>query len=425
MSKVAYGVYTYDTHFTASKMGIAAFDGTVVKVAGTPAELTRQDPKVFYLKDPQGNDCVLVFEVKYASEWDGEEGMISVYDTAMNVLLKPEMVSKEIDLVNLYAVVGPVTVGNEKYYYGIDHDKRKVVRFQLLAEDGEGSENKLKIVFDKEAKYEFSPTRDNGYGIDLVQAGDSLYALFVTSPGLGLGLYYSYSVVKLDLSLENAVVKEVVGGKNAYSLTQYNGDLYVVLLGGAQNFGTTNGAESKIQKIAMNGFSADSEVKTLLVGDTSFEMGDFRSLAFSASGKAYVLTGCLTESRTAFNGVLWAVSAEDLSNAAGVTIAYIAYSGVCYPFSNVEGYYWGLLYSESDHSLWVAQGNDIGVYTLGDTEIKPVSVCSIDDLSGGSVYDLNSMVLLEAKGTIKGYVSPAAAAASKAARLEREKLLGK
>lgn len=419
MSKVAYGVYTYAIGVTpVGKLGVAEYKNSAVTLPVSPTALDRQDPKVFYFKDLEGKSCIFMAGTKYNSSYQPEAGQFAVYDENLNLLVQPYTTSA---LVNLYTVTGPVDLGDQyQYLFGIDYDLHKVVRFRVSA----GSGLSIDRVYDA-----FVPDAGKGYGLDVVTDGKAVYALFVSAVNPFTGDYAGYSIVKLDLDLKNPVRLDADGEKNPFSLDLYNGDLYVTVVGGMQNYGSTNGASSKIQKVSTKDFSVTSEIKTLLVGGATADLGDFRALSFTSSGDAYILTGRLNSDAATFDGALYHTTADALANASEAVITDIADAkyapdGKVDSFNQTNGYLWGLFYSEADNVVWTAQGNDLGVYKYGRKKLSQVAFKAISDLAG-SAYSLNSVSLLEAGGQMKGYVAPAFASVSKAARLERKKLLKK
>lgn len=410
MSKAAYGAYTYAINVTpVGKMGVATFENDTISVPANIVGLDNcTDPRVFYFKDNGNKDRILLFETKYKN-YVATNGQISVYSDSLTQLVAPFTPGEELD--NLHAVTGTVKIGNDSYMYGIDYDLHKVVRFQV-GTDG-------KILVGKTWK-DFKPkTGSLGYGVDVVTDGKYVYALFVSATKLAQGEYDFYSIVRLDLDLTNPVELKVDGEKNPFSLSLYKGDLYVTVLGGMQKYGSTNGAASKIQKVATEGFSATSAVKTLLVGGDSAELGDFRALVFNESDEAYILCGCLNSDAASFAGALYRADAANVTGAAGAKVNAIG--AVKYDLS-AKGYLWGIYYSEAEEVLWAAQGNDIGVYKYDKNVLKQKAKAVIATLAG-SKYSLNTMALLESGGQLTGYVAPEFASVSEAALRAREELL--
>lgn len=413
MSKVAYGAYTVAIDVKpAGVVGVAEFNGSKITVPKSPAALERTDPKVFYFKNLDGENRVLVFETKYDVNSNPTGGRISVYDENLNQIVAPDETSK---LVNLYAITDSVDLGDQyDYIYGIDYDLHKIVRIKICA----GSTLEIGTEYSS-----FAPTDGAGYGVDVLTDGTSVYGLFVSAKNILRGDYDSYSLIRLDKNLDNPVRLDV-SEKNPFSISLYNGDLYVTLVGGPQNSGSTNGSASKIQKVPA-AFTETTAPATLLVGGATSELGDFRALSFTAAGEAYILTGRLDSDGENFSGTLYCITAEAMNAAAGGTIASLNIAkNSRVNFKNVAGWTWGIFYSESDGVLWTAQGEDIGVYTA-NVKKDPFGInktITISELAG-SKYHLNSVALLTAGAKLKAYTAPEFASVSKAARLFREKLL--
>lgn len=413
MSKVAYGVYTYTINVSpSSKVGVAEFNGTKISIPKSPAALDRTDPKVFYFKNLKNETRILVFETKYVNK-SAVNGVVSVYDEELNQIVGPTETDK---LVNLYAITDSVDLGDQyDYIYGIDYDNHKIVRIKICA----GSTLEFGTEYN-----DFKPTAGKGYGVDVITDGTSVYGLFVSAKDVWKGDYDSYSLIRLDKNLGNAVRLDVSGEKNPFSIDLYNNELYVTLVGGMQKYGSTNGANSKIQKVSA-AFTAASKMKTLLVGGDTAVLGDFRALSITAAGEAYIMTGRLESDAATFSGAVYYVAAGKLANAAGGKITSIVdtENNPPHKFDKAPGWQWGLFYSAADKALWAAQGDAIGVYKCVKQSVKLKSAADITALAGSDKYHLNSVALLTAAGTVKGYTAPEFASVSAEARLAKERLL--
>lgn len=412
MSKIAYGVYTYTggENDAKGKIGVAEYANSVINRTAVK-DLDRQDPKEFYFETPAGEKRVLLAGTQYDPNYNPQDGLFAVYDENLSPVGDSFTTP---DVVNLYAFVGPVA----GKYYGIDYDLHKVVRFTLTDKGG--------VALDSTASFEFIPlaSQGKGYGVDLATDGEQVYALFATATDPFAGKYTGYTLIRLDQDLQIKARTDVKDEKNPFSLDLYNGDLYVTVLGGAQEYGKTNGAASKIQKVTA-AFGNGATVATLLVGGADAAQGDFRALSFTAAGEAYILTGRYNSDAESFDGAVHYTTAAALNAAGEKTIDTI--SKAKYSITKVKGYTWGLFYSKTDNVLWAAQGNNLGVYEYDevDKKLNQNGLATIIKLADNDVYSLNSAALLEAGGQVKGYVSPALASVSKAARLEREKLFKK
>lgn len=419
-SKVAYGVYTYQTGVSpVGELGVASYDGaTAITLPVQPVSLSRRDPKAFYFKDLTGKNCIFMA----GTDWKNQkavDGQYAVYDENLNLLVGPSTTDA---VVNLYALTGPVNLGDQyQYLYGIDYDLHKVIRYRVSAGSG--------LMIDATWN-DFEPTKGNGYGIDVVTDGKYVYALFASAVNPFSGDYDSYSIVQLDMALKKSVKLTVSGVKNPFSLDLFGGNLFVTVLGGMQNYGSTNGEASMIQRISVSGFSASSKVTTVLKGGKTADTGDFRALSF-ANGDAYILTGCLNSDKTTFSGALYCVESARLLTVQGAGISDLQKAK--YAINKIDGWTWGLFYSATDNAVWMAQGESVGVYKGSSKEqsLTQAAICSRDTLVGtqakakAQYYHLNSVTLIEPGKALKGYVPHAFASVSEAAILEREKLLKK
>lgn len=96
--------------------------------------------------------------------------------------------------------------------------------------------------------------------------------------------------------------------------------------------------------------------------------------------------------------------------------------------SDLPGYLWALLYSESTSTSWFAQGNDLAIYssgTLHSPVAGPVGISSLTTLGSGSYLNAINIYGGEVAPALKlkGYISPVFASNSVAARIARKKLL--
>lgn len=405
MSKLAYGAYYYDASGKGGKFGIASYASSAVTNVKA-VETTSADPKVFYFASPDGEKRVLAFETVWENQV-AKAGSIQVYNEKMQ---SNKMKLTTTGLVNLSAITEVV---NGKLY-AIDYDAAKVVRFSV-ASDGT-------LSLDDGVSYTGAATQSGAkvYGVDIITDGTSVYALFVSAVSLFPGDYKGYSIVKLDTDLKKVAQHTELDGLNPFSIQLYKGDIYVVLVGGGQQYGSTNGTNSKIQKISTSNFTAAAT--TLLVGGKTALLGDFRALAFTAAGDAYILTGCYDADGAGFSGALYHTTAEKLANADEDTIKDLKEEPVS--FNKIGGYLWDIAFAESDQVLWLAQGNNVLVYKLADTKLALSASTNITALAGDA-YSLNSAVVLEAEAVLKGYVAPEFASISAEARLAKEAFLQK
>lgn len=405
MSKLAYGAYYYDASGKGGKFGVASYADSAVK-SEKSITTTSADPKVFFFKSPDGEKRVLTFETVWENKV-AKAGSIQVYNENMQSN-KTKLTTT--GLVNLSAISEVV---NGKLY-AIDYDNAKVVRFSV-AYDGT-------LSLDKEAYTDFTATQSDAkaYGVDVITDGTNVYALFISAVNLFPGNYKSYSIVKLDMNLKKVAQHNEIGGMNAFSIQLYNSDIYVLLVGGGQHYGITNGTNSKIQKISTSNFSAAAT--TLLVGGNSYDLGDFRALTFTAAGDAYILTGRYDNAGATFSGALHHTTVTKLLRAGGKTIADIESSK--YLLTSIKGYLWDVFFAATDKVLWVAQGNDVAVYSYKGNAFTLSASANITTLAG-SDYSLNSAAVLDAAAVLKGYVAPEFASISAEARLAKEALLQK
>jgi hypothetical protein len=350
--------------------GTDAITHTVTNITGlTP------DPKVFWFKNVDGNERLLVAETSYGPgpTYAPNPSKFSVYDAgALTKVWPASGTSAWSDLINVYAIA-TATVGGVNYIYGIDYDLHKIFRVANASGDD--------YAYDNLAGYIYTDDAAQKFGAALAIVGNFVYALFIRGTDVFGGSYNPSAIVKLPLSLDpfdpDAARNNTGLAANAVDLKLSGSYFYVPCIGGGQQAAGYNPG-SKLQRVAL----ANLAVNDLLINAASGTYGtedttDFRDISIGQNGEAFILKGALNSSGTALSGFLFRTTVTALDSASGVLItaltptpAQLAIGTVAAP---VAGYLWALLYDDADGKTWMAEGNSLSVYKYSGGAINQVA----------------------------------------------------
>lgn len=438
-SELAYGLYNYGVGIGVGEVGRCKFDAsTTPTIQHNVTNLTglTPDPKVFYFLNKDGQPRLLVAETVYDSSYNPLPSEFRILNAATFAQVYPTSgtvqwgygTATADKLVNVYAFKRN---GTDDYIYGIDYDRQTVFRVQNSSGDT--------YSFDTVNKYYFNTAAAQDYGIDVAVDANNVYALFISATDVWAGSYNSSTVVKLTLALALASTPNTNStlGKNAFGFAEYGGDLYITSIGGMQQMGFSNGANSKLEKLVKSTMASS----VLFVGDnaatTDAAKGDFRDIAIGTGGEVFILTGYYTNSSTgAFDGYLYNTDVTTLNTGTGGFISAAGLDSLA--ITNFLGYFWSLIYNNSDNMVWFARGNDFAMYKydVGFTEEGSIGANALASsgtgwsINGAAIYEpvVTTLALKAAPGGVSGGTvrasHPAFASVSQQAFLERKKLLG-
>lgn len=441
MSKAVYGLYTYSESPAKGIVGLAQFDGSKLARTGTLiTEGLTGDTKVFSYKNPKGESRIMVAQCVWNDDQTADPMLLTSYDENLKQVgnLNRTSVSgrdqngKKVTLLNAYGMA-PVTGYNSnggvwgRMLCIVDYDGCAV--FGIPAYEDNAQSTACHV-------YSFTPLEGRkGLGQDIAIEGKNVYALFVDGKNPNGGDYSGYMLVRLGDELSNPV-EHYVPTKNPFSLNLYGDNLYITSVGGMQNYGFTNGENSKIERItkeftaysledSKNGVK-DNELVTVFKGGTQPYEGDFRAFTYSANGDAFILTGRFDADGLGLSGVLYHTSMKILESEKETKITEVETFEDPVKFNSVKGYWWTLLYSDTDQSLWISTGNDLSVYKVEEDNLVKKATLDVKTMAGGREnYSMNRFALVGEAKSFKGAVPYAFASISKEALLEREKLLKK
>lgn len=343
--------------------------------------------------------------------------------------------SGTVTIANLYKIVI-----SDNYLIGIDYDARTVFRATISV-----SGSVMTLTFD--AGFTFAvptvpSTTAQAFGVDVAVFNSKVYALFNSGYDLYTsGNYNPSTIVELNMSLVHQAHVGPYGsetgydttvGKNGFSIQGYGDYLVLVAIGGLQQAGSWN-PSSCVQKIALSNLA----VTSLLIADTAGgtnadDQYDFRGLTFSKNGNsAFILTG---HYNSAYTGMVWNLYYTNMTallNANTGSGPILITNLIAGPIDSSSpsadnGFLWALLYSENTGDTWFARGNALLMYSSAAQVGSTVGIASLTTLTATNAY-LNAISLYqgETAAALRGYVAPAFASNTAAAREERERFLKK
>ena len=422
-SNIAYGVYNYGLTTPEGQVGRADYDGSSNTISHTVANITSlsPDPKAFWFENVAGAGRLLVAETQYDADYNPLPSQFSVYDASDNGA-KPPTFTKVwpsgksatfSDLINVYSIATKV-IDDVNYIYGIDYDLHKVFRIANASGDN--------YAYDNQAGYIYTDASTQKYGVDLAIVGEFVYALFIRGDNVYGGSYDPSAIVKLPLSLDpfgaGAARNNTDLAENAVDLKPSGNSLiYVPSVGGAQRYGNYN-TGSKLQSVTL----ANLSVKNLLINAASGAAGavdttDFRDISVGQNnGEVFILKGILDSAGAGFYGFLFRTTVGTLNAitpTAGVTISSLALPQLAIGSAGtpIPGYVWALLYDDADGKTWMAEGNDLSVYSFDGSDVVQDATITISALATAA-YSLNAVTIYGQAVQLRGAQHPTQASNS-------------
>jgi hypothetical protein len=348
-------------------------------------------PAVHSFTDANGQPRVLAYNYLYGTSPKPE---VVIYNPTTTPWTPVKTIDNFADanITNLYGIA---TLGSN--LYAVDYDTAKIVKINMAGD-----------TYVVTGVYTFTGTAGyDKHGMAIAAVGDYVYGLFaeVTDPW-GAANYLNSKVVKLNKDTLAPVGNPVDVGKNAFTLKHYNNKLYVASIGGKQkNDGTSNIGQSKLNVVNLTNMM----VTTPFIAGTAIPY-DFRDIAISNTGNAYILVGSYNSSYN-MNGRIYktTVAAID-SGSIGSLVENL---------NNVPGYYWALLYDNAANNLWLAKGNQIDLRNGVNYAPVKLNMFANSVLGNADYPNLNSVTVLGQGGTLQGYHDPGMAGALKARRLQK------
>jgi hypothetical protein len=378
--------------YTQGKLGTINSAGMVTSSVIPGTGFLNGAPSIHSFTDANGQPRVLAYNYLYGSSPDPEVVIYNPTTTPWTpVKTIPNLAGN--DITNLYGIA---TLGSN--LYAVDYDTAKIVKINMAGD-----------AYTVSGIYTFPGTAGyDKHGMAIAAVGDYVYGLFseVINPWT-TATYLNSKVVKLNKDTLAPVGTPVEVGKNAFTLKHYNNKLYVASIGGKQkNDGTSNVGESKLNVVNL----ANMMVTTPFTAGPTIPY-DFRDIAISNTGNAYILVGSYNSSYN-MNGRVYQTTVAGIdSGSIGAPLENL---------NNVPGYYWALLYDNAAGRLWFAKGNQIDLRNGANYAPVRLNMFASSILGNADYPNLNSVTVLGQAGTLQGYHDPGMAGALKARRLQNK-----
>lgn len=377
--------------YTQGKLGTINSTGIVTSNILPGGIALNGAPAVHSFTDANGQPRVLAYNYLYGTSPNPE---VVIYNPTTTPWTPVKTIQNFADanITNLYGIA---TLGSN--LYAVDYETAKIVKMNMAGD-----------VYNVTGIYTFPGTAGyEKHGMAIAAVGDYVYGLFaeVTDP-YGAANYLNSKVVRLNKDTLAPVGNPVEVGKNAFTLKHYNNKLYVASIGGKQkNDGTSNVGESKLNVVNL----ANMMVTTPFTAGPTIPY-DFRDIAISNTGNAYILVGSYNSSYN-MNGRVYQTTVAGIdSGNIGASLENL---------NNVPGYYWALLYDNAASRLWFAKGNQIDLRNGINYAPVRLNMGAGTVLSDSTYPNLNSVTVLGQGGTLQGYHDPGMAGAQKARRLQK------
>jgi hypothetical protein len=357
---MAYGVYYYDTQKVGHGM-----TGQILDTGSSRAVVP--DVNTGFNGDPTVHPFLNGTTALYAATdyTYGQNRNVFIYDIEGS--LQTTVSGGWSSVTNL---TGLVRFGG--YLYAIDYDNARVVEI-----------NPSTYVQTGRTYTYTAPTGYTAYGVTLTEANNTLYALFmiVDNPWATTPVYLNSVAVQLDTTTTAITAAASNSGleKNAFTLVENNGYLYVCSIGGKQKQGSCN-ADAKLQRIAISSFTGTPA--TLM---TAANVGDhdFHDITFNGT-TAFVLVGNYDINYN-MTGELFSTTDYIYANRTSIS-----------PFTGgTNDYYWGILFTAELSRLWFAKGNSIELFSAAGSSVANIPFSSLIS-SGESYTNLNDLAYVGA-----------------------------
>lgn len=228
------------------------------------------------------------------------------------------------------------------------------------------------------------------HGEGLAVRGNDLYALASVNKD---GTYSNYDdgylmhyTIKSDGTLEYKDYTRIGKNTDESRVNMYNDHIFVSAIGGMQNYGAGNAETSITAATLTNGAVSKEKTKSITVPTRVKATGqDFRDLKILPNGTAYVMTYNLGTS----GGIDTTIYQTTVSNlyATNPKDWTIVHSGT------YDGWFGKLNAEMYTHRLWVEAGQNLLVYTDGNT--SPKYTWAATDFGNTDMFQYNFMAMLQ------------------------------
>lgn len=383
---------TIPSNYSSSIMGTITGSRVTTTVDGTPQAVRTKnlngDPGVFNI-NVQGQSKIFLRQYTYStSEESLKANEILDADGDFNIA------NASGKLINAANPHGVAANGNYVYATGYDLGRISIGRINgtTLTEINKNTPvdllDDIKATNDDSTNEYTTQTKAHGEGVAI--RGNDLYAIASVNKD---GTYSNYDegyllhyAIKSDGTLEYKDYTRIGKNTDESRVNMYNDHIFVSAIGGMQNYGAGNAETSITAATLTNGAVSKEKTKSITVPTSVKATGqDFRDLKILPNGTAYVMTYNLGSA----GGIDTTIYQTTVSNlyATNPKDWTVVHSGT------YDGWFGKLNAEMYTHRLWVEAGQNLLVYTDGDT--SPKYSWAAKDFGKSSMSQYNFMAMLQ------------------------------
>ena len=384
---------TIPSNYSKSIMGTITGSRVTTTVDGTPQKVREGlngDPGVFNI-NVQGQSKIFLRQYTYSTS----EGSL-IANEILDADGDFNIANASGKLTNAANPHGVAANGNYVYATGYDLGRISISRINgtTLTEitDKYTVTNLLSDIKDKtgDASVGEYTSKTAAHGEGLAVRGNDLYALASVNKD---GTYSNYDdgylmhyTIKADGTLEYKDYTRIGKNTDESRINMYNDHIFVSAIGGMQNYGAGNAETSITAATLTNGAVSKEKTKSITVPTSVQATGqDFRDLKILPNGTAYVMTYNLGSA----GGIDTTIYQTTVSNlyATNPKDWTVVHSGT------YDGWFGKLNAEMYTHRLWVEAGQNLLVYTDGDT--SPKYTWAATDFGDTDMFQYNFMAMLQ------------------------------
>lgn len=383
---------TIPSNYSSSIMGTITGSRVTTMVDSAPQKVREGlngDPGVFNI-NVQGQSKIFLRQYTYSSKpADLKINEILDADGNFNVA---DASGKLVHAANPHGVTAN---GNYVYATGYDLGRISISQIQgtALTEINKNTPVDLLVdIKDKtgDASVGEYTSKTAAHGEGLAVRGNDLYALASVNKD---GTYSNYDegyllhyAIKSDGTLEYKDYTRIGKNTDESRVNMYNDHIFISAIGGMQNYGAGNAETSITAATLTNGAVSKEKTKSITVPTRVKATGqDFRDLKILPNGTAYVMTYNLGTS----GGIDTTIYQTTVSNlyATNPKDWTVVHSGT------YDGWFGKLNAEMYTHRLWVEAGQNLLVYTDGNT--SPKYTWAATDFGDTDMFQYNFMAMLQ------------------------------
>ena len=382
---------TIPSNYSSSIMGTITGSRVTTTVNSTPENVRKDlngDPGVFNI-NVNGQSKVFLRQYTYSTS-EGSLKANEILDAGGDF----NVANASGKLTNAANPHGVTASGNYVYATGYDLGKISIGKINGTALTEINKDTPIDLLTDIKATEDDSvneyTTGTKAHGEGIAVRGNDLYAIASINKKGGYdnyddGYLMHYSI-QSDGTLKYKDYTRIGKNTDESRINMYNDHIFVSAIGGMQNYGEGNAATSITAATLTNGSVSKDTTKTITLPSNVKAAGqDFRDLKILPNGTAYVMTynlgtsgGIDTKIYQTTVSNLYATSPKDWT---------VVHSGT------YDGWFGKLNAEMYTHRLWVEAGQNLLVYTDGDT--SPKYTWAATDFGDTNMYQYNFMAMLQ------------------------------